>query len=549
MGRHVVRRARFPGYGIVLAAVLVIAGVAFGIAAATRGDDQHAAAPSATQTTSASAPCARQLRVVTATAYQPVLEKVAVGISQGPECVRLSVTAADGRAAAGVVASSGADAWIADDASWPQLPGDAHVAKDRAHVVATSPLYVVTQRSAAALPASAHTWLGLGQRLGQPKLSQLVVSDPAAGGAGMVAVGALAGAVLTKDGPLLSALDMMRAWQSGTTVNAAQLAMPKTATQIAVLPEYALLASGQAGDYRVLAPSDATALMRVSLMPTDAAAADPVKAATISRLVQALTGPAAGAALSAAGLRGPTWPAAPPPAAKEAGLPAFPATAMPTMPEHLMYHVLSTWRPELRRTNMLVVVDVSGSMGNPASGTDFRPLISVVQQGVTQLRALLPATSYLGLWKFGYQLGPPNDYQMLVPAAALDAGQQTKVATATTHLVAQDTGTALYNTILAAYKYQQAHLQNGMPNELLIFTDGKNEDTPNSITLDQLKSGLAAADPKKWVQIGVLGFRNELPVDQLTGALSPVGGQVNSLHTADDVLGAFVHAVSGGLTH
>jgi hypothetical protein len=88
-----------------------------------------------------------------------------------------------------------------------------------------------------------------------------------------------------------------------------------------------------------------------------------------------------------------------------------------------------------------------------------------------------------------------------------------------------------------------------MPNELLIFTDGKNEDTPNSITLDQLKSGLAAADPKKWVQIGVLGFRNELPVDQLTGALSPVGGQVNSLHTADDVLGAFVHAVSGGLTH
>jgi Bacterial extracellular solute-binding protein len=193
MGRHDARRARFPGYGIVLAAVLVIAGVAFGIAAATRGDDQHAAAPSGRQTTSASAPCARQLRVVTATAYQPVLERVAVGISQGPDCVRLSVTAADGRAAAGVVASSGADAWIADDASWPQLPGDAHVAKDRAHVVATSPLYVLTQRSAAALPTSAHTWLGLGQRLGQPKLSQLVVSDPAASGAGMVAVGALAG--------------------------------------------------------------------------------------------------------------------------------------------------------------------------------------------------------------------------------------------------------------------------------------------------------------------------------------------------------------------
>ena len=99
--------------------------------------------------------------------------------------------------------------------------------RDRAQVVATSPLCVVTQRTAAALAASAQTWLGLGHLLGQPKLSGLVVSDPTASGAGMVAVGALAAAVLTKDGPLVSALDMMRAWQSGTTVNAAQLAVPK----------------------------------------------------------------------------------------------------------------------------------------------------------------------------------------------------------------------------------------------------------------------------------------------------------------------------------
>jgi Ca-activated chloride channel family protein len=183
-------------------------------------------------------------------------------------------------------------------------------------------------------------------------------------------------------------------------------------------------------------------------------------------------------------------------------------------------------------------------MGHPASSTDSRPLISVVQEVVNQLRALLPATSYVGLWKFGYQLSRPNDYQGLVPSAALDAEQQAKLANANGRLVAQDTGTALYNTILAGYRNQQAHFQSGMPNELLIFTDGKNEDAPNSISLDQLKSGLAAADAKKRVQIGVLGFRNELPVDQLTAAMSPVGGQVTN-----DVLGAFVHAVSGGLTH
>ncbi|MBV9173453.1 MAG: hypothetical protein JOZ81_25595 [Chloroflexi bacterium] len=107
----------------------------------------------------------------------------------------------------------------------------------------------------------------------------------------------------------------------------------------------------------------------------------------------------------------------------------------------------------------------------------------------------------------------------------------------------------MYNTILAAYRMQQANFQNGMPNEVLIFTDGKNEDAPDSISVDQLKAGLAAADPQKRVQIAVLGYRDELSVDQLTQALSPVGGQVDSLHTPNDVLGAFVHAASGGLTH
>ena len=159
------------------------------------------------------------------TSYEPVLQKAAAGIAQGPACVTVTTTRADGSGGADVVASSGADAWIADDASWPQLPSTAHIAKDHAQVVATSPLHVATQRTAAALPASAQTWVGLGQLLGQPKQWQLVVSDPAASGAGMVSVGALAGAVLVKSGPLVSALDMMRAWQSGTTVNAAQLAV------------------------------------------------------------------------------------------------------------------------------------------------------------------------------------------------------------------------------------------------------------------------------------------------------------------------------------
>jgi NDP-sugar pyrophosphorylase family protein len=49
-----------------------------------------------------------------------------------------------------------------------------------------------------------------------------------------------------------------------------------------------------------------------------------------------------------------------------------------------MFHVLTTWHPDRRRANLLVVVDVSGSMADPAPGTK-KPLISLVSQGVEDL--------------------------------------------------------------------------------------------------------------------------------------------------------------------
>ena len=164
MGRHVARRAgRIPVYWWVVAVVLVLAGVAFGLAATSQSDHPAASSSGTGSSSGASGSCSRQLRVVTATSYEPVLQKAADGIAQGPDCVKVTTTRADGSGAADVVASSGADAWIADDVSWPQLPSTAHIAKDRAQVVATSPLYVVTQRSAAALPASARraNWLAV----------------------------------------------------------------------------------------------------------------------------------------------------------------------------------------------------------------------------------------------------------------------------------------------------------------------------------------------------------------------------------------------------
>ena len=213
-----------------------------------------------------------------------------------------------------------------------------------------------------------------------------------------------------------------------------------------------------------------------------------------------------------------------------------------------MFHVLTTWHPDRRKANLLVVVDVSGSMADPAPRTKT-PLMKLVSQGVDQVSSLMPDDSQVGLWEFGAHLDAPRDYRVLVPDRPLDGVQRDRLSAAARKLKPLSTGTGLYDTILAAYRAQQVNFSADMPTEVMVFTDGRNEDDPGSISLTGLRRALAASDTAKHIQIGILGFGNRLPVDALSTALSPVNGQVDTLTSAEDVLGAFVHAVSGGLTH
>ncbi len=425
-------------------------------------------------------------------------------------------------------------------------PVDVARSSHAGQVLATSPLYFVTRRTAPPLPATARSWLGLGRSLAAPNSPwHLVLADPGTTGDGLGGAGGLAEAMIGADGPLVSALGLFRVWRAGTT--AARPALPTRPDQVAIVPEYALLAAGHAGDYTVIAPADGTTLLNYTWFPTAAGVADPEKAAALARLYQALTGPTVAAELGAAGLRGPAWPAPPPGAATAAGLPAVTAPAMAAIPAHLVYHVLSTWQPELRRSNMLIVLDVSGSMNEPAPGTRT-PKIALVRQGISQVNALLPDSAELGLWQFGAQLAPPDDWQTLVAPAALAAAQRTAVSGVAKRLQARPTGTGLYRTILAAYRYQQSHYRTDMPNEVVLFTDGVDQDDPISISLAQLHAGLAATDPNKRIQLSIFGIGRAVPADVLQTAVTPVGGQVDTLLTPDQVIGAFVHAVSGALS-
>lgn len=492
--------------------------------------------------------CDRPLRIVTATSFAPVLDAAAADLSHDDDCTRLDVTTADGREAVQRATEINADLWIPDDFSWAGSAGTLSLAQAPAAnagtVLATSPLFMVTDRvTGARLEKAGASWLTLAN-LVDTKAARLVVRDPATSGDGMVAAGAVAESVWQAKDMDASALWLARAHKTTRTVTDGRPAMPATAGEVGVVPEYALLPSltGAADALTVLPGTDHSAALRYTWYPLTSALSDPGRAAALDRLFKKLTSPAAAGYARSARLRGPD--AAQP---IGGGLPPLTAKLFEPLGPHHVDHVFATWYVGDRTTNLLVVVDVSGSMASPAAGSESSR-IELVRQGSRSVAALLPDESRMGLWVFGSQLDGSKDYKSLLGMAALSSGHRRALGGAINKLEAQETGTGLYDTILAAYTSARDAYRPGVPNQVLIFTDGRNESDAKTVSPAQLAGALKkAGDPKRPILLSVVTFGTAAEAKTVEDAIKPVDGYVDALTTADEVAAVFIHVAAGGL--
>ena len=501
--------------------------------------------------------CSGALRVVTASSFAEVLTALAPAVATGPNCARLDVQVADGRGAAAEVADQGADLWIPDDAAWAGTQARAVLAEAPAAgagtVLAVSPFYLVTDPATAERVAGeGNGWLGLDRlvaaQTGIPPVT-LALRDPAGSGDGLLAAGAAGEAVWIDAGMDASAQALARMMPVTRTVPGSEPALPRSLGEVGVVPEYALLPALRAGSpeesHTVIAPADHTAALRFSWFPSAAAAADPAKAAQLDRLREALTGAPAVEALGAAGLRRPSDTG--PPGEPGSPLPAVTAPLYDVLAPHHVDHVFATWYPADRRADVLVAVDVSGSMNARVPGSSQR-LIDLVKAGFADMGRQLPDDAELGLWEFGVQLAPPDDYQALLPSATLSPGHREQLDAAVQRLQARSAGTGLHDTMLAAYLAAQERHRDGVPSHVVVFTDGHNELDPGSLTLQQLTQRLVEAqDPQRPVRLTVAAFGDKPDVAPLKKALEPIDGYVSRLSTADAVGRAFLHVAAGGL--
>jgi Ca-activated chloride channel homolog len=494
--------------------------------------------------------CARALRVVTSSSFAPVLANLQPGLDKGDDCVRLNIDVADGLAATQRLGQ--ADVWIPDDAAWAgTATGKALAAKGTAGsgtVLATSPIYMVTDAvTADRLKSGGSTWSALAALLTNGSGVRLAVRDPAGSGDGLVAAGAVAEAVWLDKGMDASALELSETLRATRTVTGGAPALPTGDGEIGLVPEYALvpelgrLNPGMA----YLSGVDHVATMRFTWLPTAASGGIPTRTDALRRLLSTLTGKPGAEAIRMAGLRLPDGLLGPDRA--NGRLPTPGASPFDVLQKHHADHVFATWYAESRKMSLLIVTDISGSMAKPAPGTTT-PLIDLVRQGCQTVGDLLPADARLGVWEFGANLDPPRDYRTLAPIGPLDDARRADLRQALGTLAAQETGTGLYDTILAAYQTARDNYQAGMPNQVMVFTDGRNEDDPQTITPAQLTAGLAAAeDPARPVQLSVVTFGDLPEAGLLEDAVKPVDGYVEPLKAGNEVAATFIHLAAGGL--
>jgi hypothetical protein len=494
------------------------------------------------------------VRVVASSTFAPVVERVSAAMAGGSACVRAEVTVADRQAAPLEIEANQADVWIADDVSLragaPQLlagGGEAGEAGD-GDVLATSPIFMVSDRvTAQRIGRAGGSWAGLADLLTRSDGVRLTLRDPRQAVDGLIAAGDLGEAVWQKDGMNASALSLSEAFSRTRTVVDAGIALPRRSGEVGLVPEYALIRRhpALADDLVVMTGGDQTALLRFAWLPTKTGVADPAAADRLRRLRAALAGPVGVDAVAVAGLRTPGG--GPPPGDVTGRLPKVTAPGFPVLAPHHLDHVFATWYPADRRANILIVVDVSGSMqARPPGGRS--PLIEVVRDACRTVAGLLPDDAELGLWEFGSHLDGTRDYLQLLPVAAMSPAHRKAAGRAIDEVSVRQTGTGLYDTTLAAYKTMTARPRSGVPNHVLIFTDGRNEADPNSITVRTLAAQLAKlAGRGSPTNLTVLAFGTDTDADQVAKAIKPVDGRVEVSRTDQDVAAAFVHLAAGGL--
>ncbi|WP_238019939.1 substrate-binding and VWA domain-containing protein [Dactylosporangium sp. AC04546] len=210
---------------------------------------------------------------------------------------------------------------------------------------------------------------------------------------------------------------------------------------------------------------------------------------------------------------------------------------------------MDSWTALTRPTNVLLVLDVSGSMAEqvPGTGKTRMQLAKEAARGAVQL---FDGEVDAGLWVFSTKQNGVQDYKQLIPIGRIAdqvAGKPRRdqmVAAIDKLTPIGDTG--LYDTAAAAQQAVVDAYKPGATNLVVLMTDGKNDDSTGGLTLDALRTKLQAnAGSEKKVPVVTVGYGNDADFAALQEISRVSGGTLYTSKTAFDINEVLMTAIFG----
>jgi Ca-activated chloride channel homolog len=154
--------------------------------------------------------------------------------------------------------------------------------------------------------------------------------------------------------------------------------------------------------------------------------------------------------------------------------PSQPQAELEVPPSDVLVNILDAWADQRKEARVLLVLDVSGSMGDPA--TDDKTKLDLAQQAAIEALGQFKDTDEVGLWVFSTELlgGDDPNYREVVPVGAI-GGQRDLMEEQIAGQFPQN-GTPLYDVTQKSYDAMLATYDPTKINAVVFLTDGVNDD-------------------------------------------------------------------------
>ena len=508
------------------------------------------------------ASCSRRpaLNVIASPSIAPAVQAAATnwssgtGSADGPQlgrnCLIVHVSAQPDAAAESAIVSAavGAQLWIPSDTVWAQRltadlaeAGVSGLASVAAPSIATSPLVIVGP------PSGAVTTVATQLVPTADRLAQLSLPNPTSNAEGLLGLAmlrALLPASAPSSTPNLIGLMVALGRHAITDASAGFARAGSPSAGPFVASEQAVIAAAAAGrTVGVSYPDGPDPVLDFPVVALNGPGVDPSVSSAATSFVRFLGSVGVQQIFGRYGLRDPSGdPIA------TAGRPgSVPIQAAPAPSANQTAELLRMWSAAVEDSHTLVVIDVSGSMADPAGNGSSK--IEVAAKAAADAAGYFPDSSSFGLWAFSSGKAGGLPWRQLAPLVPLGSsvagGTQRQALLAAAGrlpgLVGGDT--ALYDTALAAFEQVRNTYDPAKVNTVVLLTDGQNE-YPSGLDLPGLLTKLRSlADPSRPVPIITIGVGSQADVATLQQISAATGGKAYSVRNPADIRGVFLDAI------